>query len=148
MKNKEFEQLIIDIQKFMWLDNWEIRAVLKEIESPDIWKGQVVTWEIVRIDYTYFRAYINFDTSILEDEDEEIIHLICHEFSHIYTSNTIEPYVEEREFISHYIWESAFVELKNKFNVYNEQQTEFLARRFKDMYINSKTPNSCNTTKQ
>lgn len=138
MDKRQFEEEIWKIQKFMWLDIWKIQVNLIEIDSSDLAEWQKVNWEIVDINYTYFIANINFDLSLLEEKYDEAIHVIFHEFSHIYTSNTIEQFEEDREHYEHCMWPLNYIHFKNKYNNTNEQQTELLARRFHILYINSK----------
>jgi len=134
MKEIEFQNEIAEIQKFMWLNNWDIQYRIIDIEQDD--ERWEVNAQIETILYDYFKAVISFDKGLLKEDSNAIIHVIFHELSHIYTSNTIELFENEREFLVHYIWNSSYVEFKNKFNFVNEQQTELLARRFKSLYLN------------
>lgn len=138
MNKAQFEKHINKIQTFMWLDNWVIESRLCDIDSSDLPKWQKVNAEINWISYTYFKASIKFDFSLLNEKDDYIIHVICHEFSHIYTSNTLGQFEEDRDYYEHHIWAAAYISFKNTYNTTNEQQTEFLARRFKELYLEVK----------
>lgn len=137
MKEKQFLKEIKKIQEFMGLDNWIITYNLLTIGADEDW--QKANWQIENINYTYFRASISFDLSLLKDTYEDAIHVIFHELSHIYTSNTLQQFEDDdRDYLEHYIGASTYVEMKNKYNTTNEQQPEFLARRFKELYLLNK----------
>ena len=130
MTKKQLINRFNEIKTFMWLDNWIFKIEYKDLKEEDAY-----VWSIM---YSYFKALIVFSNSLLEEDDEYITHIIFHELSHIYTSNTLSLFEGEEEFLIHYIWQSTFTEFKNKFVHNNEQQTELLARRFKELYKDNK----------
>ena len=131
MKEKKFEKLINEIQTFMWLDNWVVTYDFEELSDN-------IDAQCVSILYSYFKAHIDFDKKLLKDTDDYIIHVIFHEFSHIYTSQWLEIYENEADFIKGSMWNNWYLHIKDKMVIVNEQQTEFLARRFKELYLKSK----------
>ncbi len=133
MNEKKFWKLINEIQTFMWLDNWQVNYLFEDIEQ---WR-----WVHARCDkiaYSYFKVWMTFDESVLEDTDEEIQETIFHEMSHIYTTQSLILFHEEKKFISQWIWETAYYLISEKMHILNEQQTELLSRRFKELYLKTK----------
>ena len=136
MTEKKFWKLINEIQTFMWLDNWEITYQIINIEK---WNDKNTTdAQCVNILYSYFRAHIDFNTKLMEDDDDYITHVIFHELCHIYTSKWLYTFEDEEEYIKSWIWQTSYVMIKEKMIIVNEQQTELLARRFKELYLKTK----------
>jgi len=135
MTEKRFWELLWDIQWFMWLSMWNIVYKIEKLPQTDEKFAVAVVDKVL---YDYFNASIKFDKSLLKEDDDYIIHNIFHEFSHIYTLNTLTEFEDNKEYFAHYIWEQAFIDLKNKYVFINEQQTELLARRFKELYYQTK----------
>lgn len=131
MTEKQFWTLINEIQTFMWLDNWEITHEITKIDDDtDAYCTSIL--------YPYFKWNIAFDKKILKRKDDAIIHIIFHELSHIYTTQWLKTFEDEEDFITWWMWNNAFQFIKEKMIIVNEQQTELLARRFKELYLLSK----------
>ena len=128
MTERQFWKLIKEIQTFMWLDNWIITYEITELE-------QGIDGQCVNILYSYFKAHIEFNKSLIGNDKDYIIHVIFHELSHIYTTQAIEIYENESDFIQGSMWNNSYIHIKEKMNIVNEQQTELLARRFKELYL-------------
>jgi hypothetical protein len=135
MTEKQFAKHIGKIQTFMWLDIWEINYRFNELDAP---KWLRVEARCTNILYPYFRIYIDFNPKILDDSTDSILHVIFHEFSHIYTMSEMKIFEWEKEFLDAWIWHIAYEFIKEKMIITNEQQTELLARRFKELYLKSK----------
>ncbi len=131
MTEKKFWKLINEIQTFMGLDNWEVTYEIIELEDN-------INAKCYSILYSYFASHMQFNKDLLKDEDEYIIHTIFHEFSHIYTTQSLKIYEDEEEFLKAWIWHNAYTLVKEKMIITNEQQTELLARRFKELYLKTK----------
>ena len=132
MKQKEFDNLFKELKSFIGLDIWHIEYSITKIEQEDWTTTQAIVDKVL---YDYFKASIRFEKWLLQHTKNEIIHTILHELSHIYTLNSLTLYEDEVEYFSHYIWKQAYVDFKNRFIFTNEQQTELLARRFKQLYL-------------
>lgn len=133
MTEEKFGKIINEIQTFMWLDNWQINYKLEDIDQ---WRS--VMWRCDKILYSYFKVYITFDLTILEETEDEALETIFHEFSHIYTTQSMILFHEEEKYISQWISETWFCWISEKMRILNEQQTELLSRRFKELYLQNK----------
>lgn len=131
MTEKKFDKIINKIQTFMWLDNWNITYEFTKLEDK-------VNAQCYSILYSYFSSHIQFNNNLLKDDDDYIMHTIFHELSHMYTTQSLKVYEDEFTFIKWWIWDNAYVLIKDKMNILNEQQTELLARRFKEIYLQNK----------
>ena len=116
----------------MGLDIWEINYKFNQLEAPE---GLRVDARCTNILYPYFRAYIDFHPDILDNSDDSILHIIFHEFSHIYTMAEMNIYQWEKWFLEAAMGNISYEFIKEKMTIVNEQQTELLARRFKELYL-------------
>ena len=130
MNKKQFWKHINSIQTFMGLDNWQLNYRFDDIEEENV-SAQCDT-----ILYSYFKVAMTFDKELLKDDDEIILETIFHELAHIYTTQSLEIYESESDFIKGSMWTNSYVHIKDKMVIVNEQQTELLARRFKELYLN------------
>jgi len=133
MTEKKFGKLINEIQTFMWLDNWQINYKFEDIDQ-----GRGVVWRCDKILYSYFKVYMTFNPTVLEEIEDEVLEIIFHEFSHIYTTQSLTLFHEEEKYIIQWIGDNWYCGISEKMHILNEQQTELLSRRFKELYLKSK----------
>ena len=71
---------------------------------------------------------------VLKASQDYIEHVIFHEIAHIYTTNSMKAYEENKDILIDMSWRVIFDQIKRQMIIVNEQQTEFLARRFHELY--------------
>lgn len=125
MKEKQFAKELEKIQKFLDLNDWYFSY--RFMDNP--W----FLWEVTYLDYTRFTANFTFDKILLEKPDKEILMVLMHECSHIFTIANLRQFSEEETFKT-LLWYNLHTWLVREMNIINEQMTVRLERILTKFY--------------